>query len=564
MSRRAVTPSLEASQQSHIDDLVQRNRTHEQTIRKLKDELAQEKNRAKTVVQDIQTKLHAEKREWREACDTLQSCHRIHQLRLHVELEKQRSGQLAEQDLLRKEKVAALQREFAITKFQIQESLLERQILELEDKVAELEQLRDEERQASRARILELAAHVEMQEKRLKASEEARANLEAELNGLHKTNAETQISSESFIVKLERTTLQLDGERSKLAESERVNDELKRSNDELKRQIAKWQSLESKGDMEIEAERKKRVELEIRLQATQNQLTKREGEYAKAEKRTAKAKQYLDDWKDSPVESEEEVARTVSQAGPLSPVPIPAAETSQSKIASKKSSAKPSSRRMRKASASAASSSSYSPLDVNADAHDIPATAHAKGKRKHTADSDSGTEIEQPQRTTRSRLKPNTKEIAPANDLEIEIIPQEDIKGRKGKRKAFPLHAINEEQVEGDGAQSAVPAKRRKRNDDPERPKPKVRGVGKNTLPSRAESTASTATVDPESGGSSSHKPGTTKKRKINLFQSSSKMDLSNLDFGSQGSGIPSVLSPLKPEQAIPARSTSFLSLLRR
>ncbi|KAJ3855029.1 hypothetical protein EV368DRAFT_16882, partial [Lentinula lateritia] len=131
---RAVTPSLEASQQSHIDDLVQRNRTHEQTIRKLKDELAQEKIRAKTVVQDIQTKLHAEKREWREACDTLQSCHRIHQLRLHVELEKQRSDQLAEQDLLRKEKVAALQREFAITKFQIQESLLERQILELEDK----------------------------------------------------------------------------------------------------------------------------------------------------------------------------------------------------------------------------------------------------------------------------------------------------------------------------------------------------------------------------------------------------------------------------------------------
>lgn len=221
----------------------------------------------------------------------------------------------------------------------------------------------------------------------------------------------------------------------------------------------------------------------------------------------------------------------MSQAAPLSPVPIPAAETSQSKIASKKSSAKPSSRRTRKASASAASSSS---LDVNADAHDIPATAHAKGKGKHTADSDSGTEIEQPQRTTRSRLKPNTREIAPANVLEIEIIPQEDIKGRKGKRKAFPLHAVDEEQVEGDGAQLAVPAKRRKRNDDPERPKPKVRGVGKNTLPSRAESTASTATVDPESGGSSSHKLGTTKKRKINLFQSSSKMDLSNLDFGSQ------------------------------
>ncbi|KAJ3871610.1 hypothetical protein F5051DRAFT_193840 [Lentinula edodes] len=204
MSRRAVTPSLEASQQSHIDDLVQRNRTHEQTIRKLKDELALEKNRAKTVVQDIQTKLHAEKREWREACDTLQSCHRIHQLRLHVELEKQRSGQLAEQDLLRKEKVAALQREFAITKFQIQESLLERQILELEDKVAELEQLRDEERRASRARILELAAHVEMQEKRLKASEEARANLE--LTGRAKWAAQDECRNPNFLRVFHRQT----------------------------------------------------------------------------------------------------------------------------------------------------------------------------------------------------------------------------------------------------------------------------------------------------------------------------------------------------------------------
>ncbi|KAJ3798171.1 hypothetical protein GGU11DRAFT_652148, partial [Lentinula aff. detonsa] len=133
MSRSAITPSLETSQQSHIDDLVQRNRKHEQTIRQIKDELAQEKSRAKTTVHDIQNKLHAEKREWREACDTLQACHRIHQLRLQVELEKQRSSLLAEQELLRKEKVATVQREFAITKFQIQESQMDRRILELED-----------------------------------------------------------------------------------------------------------------------------------------------------------------------------------------------------------------------------------------------------------------------------------------------------------------------------------------------------------------------------------------------------------------------------------------------
>ncbi|KAJ4477188.1 hypothetical protein J3R30DRAFT_3483137 [Lentinula aciculospora] len=613
MSRRAVTPSLEASQQSHIDDLVRRNRTHEQTIRNLKDELTQEKSRAKTTVQDIQHKLHAEKREWREACDTLQACHRIHHLRLQVALEKQRSDQLVEQELLRKEKVATLQREFAITKFQMQETLLERRISELEDEITEVRQLREKERQASKARISKLAAHLGMQEEQLNASEQARADLETELNELHKTNAETQVSSDSLSVKLERTTLQLDGERSKNADLERVNDEIKRSNDELKRQVAKWRSLESKGDTEMETERKKRVEIEVQLQAVQIQLGKREQDFTKAEKRTEKAKQYLDDWKSNAevyqseleelkkkfaklekvnkkllaevdslketriaknylVGSEEEVAHVVSQVVPSSPAPVFVAETSKRKNASNKPSSKPLPRQIRKGIVPAASSS-HSPVDVNID---IPASSRAKGKGKlllAETESDAETEIEQPQRKTRSRPKPRSKPSSSTSDLDIEIIAPEEFKGRKGKRKASPLPAVHEQRDEGgwnmSREQSPVPVKRRKRNDYPQPPKPKLKAQGggargKNVRPSVAESTASTVTADPEPGGSGSQKPATTRKRKINLFPTSSKMDLATLDFGSQGSGIPSVLSPLKPEQAIPARSTSFLSLLKR
>lgn len=178
MSRRGATPSYESSQQSHIDDLVQRNRASEHAHRKLKEELTQEKARAKLAIQDIQNKLHAEKREWREVCDTLQTCHRIHQLRLQAELEKGKYQLLVEQELLRKEKVAALQRELAITKFQAQETSLEHRIEELEDKLAKLGQQLQDEKHASKAQILKLVTHMQTQEKELEAAEEARTDIQ--------------------------------------------------------------------------------------------------------------------------------------------------------------------------------------------------------------------------------------------------------------------------------------------------------------------------------------------------------------------------------------------------
>lgn len=302
-----MTPSFEASQKHHIAELIQRNT-------KLKDELTQEKNRAKATIQDIQSKLHTEKREWREACDTLQICHRIHQLRLQVELEKEKSTFLSEQELLRKEKVAALQREYAISKFQAQEAFLERRIEELEDEVGTLEQQLQDERHASKAQVLELVTHLKAQQKQLEIAEEEKAtiqvrfvkmkfirvfiisSLQTELDNLHRANAESQVSSGSLNVKLERATLQLDGERSKNADLERTNEELKLSNEDLKRQVAKWQSLESKGDTEIESSRKKCVELEVQLQAVQSQLSKREEEDAKMQKRLEKIKQRVQEW----------------------------------------------------------------------------------------------------------------------------------------------------------------------------------------------------------------------------------------------------------------------------
>ena len=116
-----------------------------------------------------------------------------------------------------------------------------------------------------------------------------------------KSNAENKVSSESTAAKLERLTLQLDGERTKSVDLERANDELKRTNDDLRRQIEKWQSLETKGGAEMESLRKKKVDLEVQVQALQNQLAKHDEDGSKdierEKQRVKNLKANLDEWK---------------------------------------------------------------------------------------------------------------------------------------------------------------------------------------------------------------------------------------------------------------------------
>ena len=95
-----------ASQQAHIDDLVQRNRTLEQTCKELREELLREDTRAKDALRQVQTRWHQESAEWREGCDTLLACNRIAQLRIASELDRERLAIVKQEDLTRREKVA--------------------------------------------------------------------------------------------------------------------------------------------------------------------------------------------------------------------------------------------------------------------------------------------------------------------------------------------------------------------------------------------------------------------------------------------------------------------------
>jgi predicted nucleic acid-binding Zn-ribbon protein len=80
--------------------------------------------------------------------------------------------------------------------------------------------------------------------------------------------------------KLERTTLQLEGAQTKNSDLKRANEDLKRNNSEIQRQLTKWQNLETKGDMEVETLRKRRIELEVEVKELEKRLEKSE-KYAK-------------------------------------------------------------------------------------------------------------------------------------------------------------------------------------------------------------------------------------------------------------------------------------------
>ena len=117
-----------ASLQSHIDDLVQKNRTFEHTVKKLQQALQEEKERAKHVVVDMKAAGKKEQLildEWREK---MLSAHRIHQLLTLVELQKARIDIANYREDLRKEKVNVLDRDYRLTLFQAKVFGLEEEI----------------------------------------------------------------------------------------------------------------------------------------------------------------------------------------------------------------------------------------------------------------------------------------------------------------------------------------------------------------------------------------------------------------------------------------------------
>lgn len=125
-----------------------------------------------------------------------------------------------------------------------------------------------------------------------------------QLSRLRAEHAQLTAATASTTSKLERTSLQLDGAQTQIAELERLNDDFKRNNTELKRQLDKWQNLENKGGAEVETLRKRRIDLELQLKECEGRLAdaeKKDQEMTKAlekeKKRVERLKESIDPWR---------------------------------------------------------------------------------------------------------------------------------------------------------------------------------------------------------------------------------------------------------------------------
>lgn len=105
-----------------------------------------------------------------------------------------------------------------------------------------------------------------------------------------------QVKAESDATKVERLNLQFDGAQSTNADLQRQNDELKRANADLKRQMDRWQNLETKGGEEVEALRKRNIDLEVSAKSLEDRLAKKESELQKEKKKVLKFKENVDEF----------------------------------------------------------------------------------------------------------------------------------------------------------------------------------------------------------------------------------------------------------------------------
>lgn len=122
------------SQQSHIDELVQENRTLETINKRLKDALNSEQNRAKDSVNGMSGQWQVEKAQFEESIETLHGLHRIAHLKTKALLEAEKMRVLKVQGGVRKEKIRVMEREVRISELEAKE----------EEWKAKLEELRED------------------------------------------------------------------------------------------------------------------------------------------------------------------------------------------------------------------------------------------------------------------------------------------------------------------------------------------------------------------------------------------------------------------------------------
>jgi hypothetical protein len=166
---------------AQLEDLVHRNRTLDQTIKRLQQELEREQDRAKDAIAAINTRWSRERAEWRAGCDTLIACHTIAHLRTTVTLEAERLSVLKCAEDARKHEITRLQRDYRLTLFQMRESELEQRISELEDELDDIAARNEATGRKSSAQLADLTSQLDAKHDALQAAHRAKDDLQASL-----------------------------------------------------------------------------------------------------------------------------------------------------------------------------------------------------------------------------------------------------------------------------------------------------------------------------------------------------------------------------------------------
>ncbi|KAF8729372.1 hypothetical protein AX14_009771 [Amanita brunnescens Koide BX004] len=563
--RNARVPTLEASNQVQINDLVQRNRALEQAIKNLEDQLNSEQRRAKEALTEIQEQLRREQREWREGCDALISCHRLAHLRTLSDLETVKTKVLQEQEVTREEKEQRLQRDIRILKFQAREGELEDRIAELEDEKEDILAKCGEVIVTLRRELSVLAIERKTMSAQMLALKKEKDQIQDELSQLREGHATLRTSAESSTIKLERVELQFEGARTKNTELERFIDELKRTNDGLQRQLEKWQTLETKGVTEIEAVRKQKMELEVKLSTlqdrTQRQVAEKEKELERMTKREEKMKEIVQQWQGEA--EEEKIAREktgTALTDAYKRIKLLEMELRASSIKSDEGyvtthSVKPNQ-----------SKKNPSAGAHNASVADLPSSSGKAARKPKTTlspvveaemdeVSDASTVRAAPGRPSNKSKKTSTIDKGKAKAISVEPeIDDPDRSAPKSKRRRKISSDNDEDNVEVD-PRPVKKAKERTRVDVVDTKGKSRRGTRQTGSKVKNRNSPDATAEDEDSG---TEQAPAKKMRKINIFSKPAEPTFAFMgdDIGI-GLDIPTTLSPVKGTTGIPNRSTS-------
>src|SRR6266540_5317983 len=212
----STIPTLQASNQSQIDDLVQRNRTLSHTNQKLSSQLDLEISRSKEAISAIQAQHADDQNQWKEAFEDVLGSYRIVQRRVEVEVERERMGLLMwGEEGVRRERVGRMMWEYKVRLFMMREEEMDRRVEEVEVEMRRVEEEYEGTIGKLKEKCFELLGRVEVEREAVCRLEKEVKEKDGSLAKMREVNANLEAEKETFTSQLGRAkrSLELEQER---------------------------------------------------------------------------------------------------------------------------------------------------------------------------------------------------------------------------------------------------------------------------------------------------------------------------------------------------------------